>query len=300
MTDIVIIGAGPAGLTAAIYAQRSGKSVLILEARAYGGQILNTPEIDNFPAMPGISGFEFATKLYEQARSFGAEVKFEAAVSIEDKGEIKTVTTSKNNSYDCKAVIIATGAKNRPMGLNGEQELIGRGISYCATCDGMFFRKKEVAVFGGGNTAVEDALFLSQYCTKVTVIHRRDKFRADEADVEKLCAKENVEFILDSTVTKLIGNDKLSAIEVTNKLDGTTREIPVSGLFVAIGQMPDNTAFANVITLDDKGYISSGENCRTNTRGVYTAGDCRTKEVRQLTTAAADGAVAALAACSGM
>lgn len=300
MTDIIIIGAGPAGLTAAIYAQRAGKTVLILEARAYGGQILNTPEIDNYPALPGVSGFEFATKLYEQARSFGAEVKFEAAVSIEDKGDIKTVTTSKNNSYDCSAVILATGAKNRPMGLDREQELIGKGISYCATCDGMFFRRKEVAVFGGGNTAVEDALFLSQYCAKVTVIHRRDKFRADEADVEKLRAKENVEFVLDSTVTKLIADDKLTAIEVTNKIDGTTREIPVSGLFVAIGQMPDNTAFANVVTLDDKGYISSGENCRTKTRGIYTAGDCRTKEVRQLTTAAADGAVAALAACSEM
>lgn len=300
MTDIIIIGAGPAGLTAAIYAQRAGKTVLILEARAYGGQILNTPEIDNYPALPGVSGFEFATKLYEQARSFGAEVKFEAAVFIEDKGDIKTVTTSKNNSYDCSAVILATGAKNRPMGLDREQELIGKGISYCATCDGMFFRRKEVAVFGGGNTAVEDALFLSQYCAKVTVIHRRDKFRADEADVEKLRAKENVEFVLDSTVTKLIADDKLTAIEVTNKIDGTTREIPVSGLFVAIGQMPDNTAFANVVTLDDKGYISSGENCRTKTRGIYTAGDCRTKEVRQLTTAAADGAVAALAACSEM
>lgn len=300
MTDIIIIGAGPAGLTAAIYAQRAGKTVLILEARAYGGQILNTPEIDNYPALPGVSGFEFATKLYEQARSFGAEVKFEAAVSIEDKGDIKTVTTSKNNSYDCSAVILATGAKNRPMGLDREQELIGKGISYCATCDGMFFRRKEVAVFGGGNTAVEDALLLSQYCAKVTVIHRRDKFRADEADVEKLRAKENVEFVLDSTVTKLIADDKLTAIEVTNKIDGTTREIPVSGLFVAIGQMPDNTAFANVVTLDDKGYISSGENCRTKTRGIYTAGDCRTKEVRQLTTAAADGAVAALAACSEM
>lgn len=297
MTDIIIIGAGPAGLTAAIYAQRSGKSVLILEARAYGGQILNTPEIDNFPAMPGVSGFEFASKLYEQARSFGAQVIFEAAVSIEDKGGIKTVKTSKNNSYDCKAVIIATGAKNRPMGLDREQELIGKGVSYCAACDGMFFRKKEVAVFGGGNTAVEDALFLSRYCSKVTVIHRRDKFRADEADVEKLRAKENIEFVLDSTVTKLIGDEKLTAIEVTNKIDGSVREIPVSGLFVAIGQMPDNVAFANVVTLDDKGYISAGENCQTRTRGIYTAGDCRTKEVRQLTTAAADGAVAALAAC---
>jgi len=300
MKDVIIIGAGPAGLTAAIYALRAGKSVLLLEAKAYGGQIINTPEIDNYPAMPHVSGFEFASKLYEQAMSFGAEIVYEAACAIEDNGGTKTVTTTKNNKYEGKAVIIATGAKNRPMGLDREQELIGRGVSYCATCDGMFYRKKEVAVFGGGNTAVEDALFLSQYCAKVYVVHRRDKFRADAADVEKLRARENVEFVLDSTVTRLIGEEKLSAIEVTNKNDGSKREIPVSGLFVAIGQMPDNGAFADTVDLDEKGYVASGENCRTKTSGVYTAGDCRTKEVRQLTTAAADGAVAALAACGDM
>ncbi len=300
MKDVIIIGAGPAGLTAAIYALRAGKSVLLLEAKAYGGQIINTPEIDNYPAMPHVSGFEFASKLYEQAMSFGAEIVYEAACSIEDNGGTKTVTTTKNNKYEGKAVIIATGAKNRPMGLDREQELIGRGVSYCATCDGMFYRKKEVAVFGGGNTAVEDALFLSQYCAKVYVVHRRDKFRADASDVEKLRARENVEFVLDSTVTRLIGEEKLSAIEVTNKNDGSKREIPVSGLFVAIGQMPDNGAFADTVDLDEKGYVASGENCRTKTSGVYTAGDCRTKEVRQLTTAAADGAVAALAACGDM
>ena len=298
--DVIIIGAGPAGMTAAIYALRSGKSVLMLEARAFGGQIINTPEIDNYPAMPHVSGYEFASKLYEQAKDLGAETIFEAAVSIEDNGDTKTVTTSKNNSYEAKAVIIATGAKNRPMGLENEQELIGKGISYCAACDGMFFRKKDVAVFGGGNTAVEDALFLSQYCAKVYVIHRRDKFRADAADVEKLSAKDNVEFVLDSVVTKLIADNKLKAIEVTNKKDGGVREIPVSGLFVAIGQMPDNSAFANMVELDEKGYITASENCRTRTNGIYVAGDCRTKEVRQLTTAAADGAVSALAACSNM
>ncbi len=298
MTDIIIIGAGPAGLTSAIYAQRAGMSVLLLEARAYGGQIINTPEIDNYPAMPHVSGFEFATKLYEQARSFGAEVKFEAAVSIEENNDIKLVKTSKNNVYEAKAVIIATGAKNRPMGLDREEELIGKGISYCATCDGMFYRKKDVAVFGGGNTAIEDALFLSQYCNKVYVIHRRDKFRGDAADVEKLKARENVEFVLNSTVTALIAEDKLSAVEVTDKISGEKKQIPVSGLFVAIGQMPDNGAFANAVELDENGYITANESCRTKTKGIFVAGDCRTKEVRQLTTAAADGAVAALAAAA--
>ncbi len=300
MKDITIIGAGPAGLTAAIYALRSGKSVLLLEAKTYGGQIVNTPEIDNYPAMPHVSGFEFAQKLYEQAASFGAEIIYEAASSIEDRGGIKVVTTTKNNSYESKAVIIATGAKNRPMGIDREEELIGHGVSYCATCDGMFFRRKDVAVFGGGNTAVEDALFLSQYCNKVYVIHRRDQFRADAADVEKLRARENVEFVLDSIVTKLLGDEKLVAVEVTNKKDGSKREINVAGLFVAIGQMPDNGAFANAVELDEKGYVSAGENCRTKTDGIYVAGDCRTKDVRQLTTAAADGAVAALAACANI
>ena len=300
MKDITIIGAGPAGLTAAIYALRSGKSVLLLEAKTYGGQIVNTPEIDNYPAMPHVSGFEFAQKLYEQAASFGAEIIYEAASSIEDRGGIKVVKTTKNNSYESKAVIIATGAKNRPMGIDREEELIGHGVSYCATCDGMFFRRKDVAVFGGGNTAVEDALFLSQYCNKVYVIHRRNQFRADAADVEKLRARENVEFVLDSIVTKLLGDEKLGAVEVTNKKDGSKREINVAGLFVAIGQMPDNGAFANAVELDEKGYVSAGENCRTKTDGIYVAGDCRTKDVRQLTTAAADGAVAALAACANI
>ena len=300
MKDIIIIGAGPAGLTAAIYAQRAGRSVLLLEARSYGGQIINTPEIDNYPALPHISGFEFAAKLYEQAVSFGAEIVYEAAAAIDDKGDVKVVTTSKNNKYEARAVIIATGAKNRPMGLDREQELIGRGISYCATCDGMFFRKKDVAVFGGGNTAIEDALFLSQYCNKVYVIHRRDKFRGDAADVEKLRQRENVEFVLDSVVTALLGEDKLQGIEVTNTKDGGKREIAVSGLFVAIGQMPDNGAFAELVDLDDKGYVVAGESCKTKTAGIYTAGDCRTKEVRQLTTAAADGAAAALAASAGL
>lgn len=300
MKDIIIIGAGPAGLTAAIYAGRAGKSVLILEAKTFGGQIIYAPKIENYPAMPGISGFEFAQKLYEHAMSFGAEIVYEAAVGVEDRDGVKVVRSAKNNEYEAKAVIIATGARSRPMGLPREDSLIGRGVSYCATCDGMFFRKKDAAVFGGGRIAVEDALYLADICAKVYIIHSKDKLNANAVDVEKLSQRGNVEFVLDSTVTKLNGDAKLESVEVTSKTDGARREIPVSGLFVAIGQMPDNGAFANALDLDEKGFVKANESCTTKTSGIYAAGDCRAKEVRQLTTAAADGAVAALAACSAM
>ncbi|MBP3877355.1 MAG: thioredoxin-disulfide reductase [Lachnospiraceae bacterium] len=300
MKDLIIIGAGPAGLTAAVYALRAGRSVLLLEAKNYGGQIVNTPEIENYPGLKSVSGFDFAQALYEQATGFGAELVYEKACGIEDRNGIKAVLTESGHEYEGRAVIIATGAKNRPLGLPREEELIGRGISYCATCDGMFFRKKDVAVCGGGNTALEDAFFLSNYCNKVYVIHRRDEFRGSAKDLEKLKTRPNVEFVLNANVTDLIGDAKLTAVEVTDKLTGEKREIPVSGLFVAIGQIPDNLAFTGVAKLDGSGYIEAGEDCRTGTPGVYTAGDCRTKEVRQLTTAAADGAVAALAASSGL
>lgn len=298
MTDIIIVGAGTAGLTAAIYGVRAGKSVLVFEASAYGGQIINTPDIENYPGIAHISGFDFATGLYQQAVDLGAEVKFEQVVSIKDDGDHKTVTTASGNVYSSRAVILATGAKNRPLSLDREKELIGKGVSYCATCDGMFFKKKDVAVNGGGNTALEDAAYLADICSKVYLIHRWDQFRGDEADVEKLRKKGNVEFVLNSTVTKLVGEKKLEGVEVTNKITKEKRVIPVAALFVAIGQMPDNTAFSNLVDLDSKGYIKAQEDCRTKDAGIFTAGDCRTKQVRQLTTAAADGAIAALAACS--
>ena len=297
MVDVVIIGAGTAGLSAAIYTVRAGKSALVLEASSYGGQIINTPDIENYPGIAHISGFDFATGLYNQAKDLGADIRFERVTGIVTEGNVKKVTTAQNE-YECKAVILATGAKNRPLGLPNEQELVGKGVSYCATCDGMFYRNKVVAVNGGGNTALEDAQFLSNYCEKVYVIHRRDQFRADQKEVERLKAKENVEFVLDSTITKLNEDAAgLVSLEVTNKNTGDTRTIEVSGLFVAIGQAPDNTAFENVASLDEKGYIKAGEDLKTGTDGIFTAGDCRTKTVRQLTTAASDGAVAALAAC---
>jgi len=300
--DIVIVGGGTAGLSAAIYGVRAGKSVLILEEKFYGGQIVNSPEIVNYPGIAKISGYEFAKNLYDQAMALGAEYQQAKVVEIRDgeNGSKQVVTKSaagEEHCYDTSAVIIATGAKNRPLGLEREQELTGAGISYCATCDGMFFRGKDVAVVGGGNTALEDALFLSNYCSRVYLIHRRDQFRGEDRLVENLRQKETVEFILESEVIRLCGDDMLTGICVRHTGTGETKEIPVSGLFVAIGQMPDNESFQDIVTIDEKGYIRAGEDCRTETPGIYTAGDCRTKEVRQLATAAADGAVAALAAC---
>lgn len=291
--DIIIIGAGTAGLTAAIYARRSGQSVIIFEKLAYGGQIINTPDIENYPGIAHISGFEFANNLYEQAMSFGCDFRFEDVEEVTDLNEYKKVRTNYGE-YTCKNVIIATGAKNRPLGLEKETEMIGKGVSYCATCDGMFFKKKDVLVNGGGNTAVEDAYFLSKYCNTVYIVHRRDTFRADSKDVDKLKEKENVKFVYNSVVTKLNGDDMLESVEVKNVLTNETQTIKVQGLFIAIGQMPDNAKFTNVVDLDEKGYIIAGEDCKTKTKGIYACGDCRTKEVRQLTTAASDGAIAAL------
>lgn len=290
MHDVIIIGAGPAGLTAAIYARRASKTVLLIEAKSYGGQIINTPHIDNYPAEPGISGFDFATKVYEQAKALGAEIVFEKAVSIED-GEIKKVATNAA-VHEGKAVIIATGSENRKLGVEGEDALVGRGISYCATCDGAFFRGRTVAVVGGGNTALEDALYLSDLAETVYLIHRRDAFRGDEATVKLLSERENVKFVLNSRVTKLNAEKRLKSIMVTDN-DGNVTELLVNGLFVAVGRIPENQNFASLIELDNAGYAVSGENCRTKTPGIFVAGDNRTKEVRQLVTAASDGAAAA-------
>lgn len=297
MHDIIIVGAGTAGLSAAIYGLRAGKSVLVLEQASYGGQIINTPEIENYPAIQKISGFEFATNLYNQAKNLGAEFAFEKVEGIEDKGQFKEVKT-KDKSYEGKTVILATGAKNRSLGVEKEEELVGKGVSYCATCDGMFYRGKVVAVNGGGNTAVEDATFLSDYVEKVYVIHRRDEFRADKAEVDRLISKPNVEFVLNSTVKSLESDTSgLTGLVLVNK-DGEERTLKVDGLFVAIGQAPDNQAFSDLVELDGKGYISAGESTLTKTPGIFTAGDCRTKAIRQLATAASDGAVAGLAAVS--
>lgn len=294
--DIVIVGAGTAGLSAAIYAVRAGKSVIVLEATTHGGQIVNTPEVENYPGIQKISGFEFANNLYKQAKSLGAEVIYEKVIDIEVNGEEKIVHTTKED-YQAKAVILATGAKNRPLGLEHEKEWIGAGISYCAICDGMFYRGKDVAVAGGGNTALENAIFLTNYCRKVYLIHRRDAFRGEEKLLQTLKEKPNVEFVLNANITRLIGEDGVDGVEVEDKNTHEKRIIDVMGLFVAIGQMPENSEFINVVDLDKGGYIEAKEDCKTKTKGIFTAGDCRTKKVRQLATAASDGAIAALAAC---
>ncbi|MBQ3431405.1 MAG: FAD-dependent oxidoreductase [Clostridia bacterium] len=291
MYDIIIIGAGPAGLSAAIYARRAAKSVLLLEANTYGGQIVNTPDIENYPVEEHITGFEFATKLYTQATNLGAELKFERAVSIDNAGEKKTVQTAKN-TYEAKAVIIATGAENRKLGLAREDDMLGKGVSYCATCDGAFYRGKHVAVVGGGNTALDDAAYLADIADTVYLIHRRDTFRGDSASVEKLKEKENVRFVLNSTVSELMIDNKVVGVKL-NDAQGGSSELAVDCLFIAVGRIPENKSFADVLCLDEEGYAKAGEDCITETDGIFVAGDNRQKEVRQLVTATADGAVAA-------
>lgn len=292
MYDIIIVGAGPAGMTAAIYARRAAKSVLVLEAVNYGGQIINTPDIENYPVEAHISGFDFSTRIYEQAKGLGAEFIFEKVTGIKNENGKKTVITEKN-TYEAGAVILATGSASRKLGLEDEDRLVGRGVSYCATCDGNFYRKKVVAVAGGGNTALEDALYLADLAEKVYLIHRRDSFRGEEANISRLKEKGNVEIIYNSNVTRLISEKRLRAIEVTDKTDGSVRTIELNGLFIAIGRVPVNSGFAGIVKLDDSGYVQAGEDCHTSCEGIFVAGDNRTKTLRQLVTAAADGAMAA-------
>ena len=292
--DIIIIGAGPAGLTSAIYARRANKNVLVLEANNYGGQIINTQDIENYPVEEHISGFDFATKLYNQTKKLGANIIFEKAVDINDLDEVKEVVTTKN-TYKAKTVIIATGSENRKLGISNEDELVGKGISYCATCDGNFYRNKVVAVVGGGNTALEDALYLTDVAKKVYLIHRRDEFRGEESTVNLLKEKNNIEFIYNSNVTTLNANNRLESIEITDN-KGNKKELVIDGLFIAVGRTPENQNFAKIINLDNMGYIISNEKCHTNAKGIYAAGDNRVKDLRQLVTATSDGAIAAVEA----
>ena len=292
MYDVVVIGAGPAGMTAAIYARRAARSVLVLEAVSCGGQIINTPDIENYPVEAHISGFDFSQKLHAQAEGLGAQFIFEKAVEIRDLGEIKEVVTPKN-SYQARTVILATGSENRKLGLEDEDRLVGRGVSYCATCDGNFYRNKVVAVVGGGNTALEDALYLADLAQKVYLIHRRDSFRGEETTAARLRERANVEIICNANVTRLIAEKRLKAVEITDKLDGSRRTIELNGLFIAVGRIPENQNFAGLVQLDEEGYVLAGEDCHTAAPGIFTAGDNRTKLLRQLVTATADGAMAA-------
>ncbi|MDY4060328.1 MAG: thioredoxin-disulfide reductase [Anaerovoracaceae bacterium] len=297
MYDILIIGAGPAGMTAAIYGQRGGKKTVLFDQLSYGGQVINTADVANYPGMPDMTGLEFANQVYKQFTDLGAEMKYEKIIRVTDADKpVKTVVTESGNEYRCKSIIIATGAQPRPLGVDGEDRFKGAGISYCATCDGAFFKDKVVAVAGGGNTALEDAEILSDLAEKVYLIHRRDEFRADATNVARVKSKANVEPVLNAVVTGLKGDKYLEGVEVENRESKEKRTLNVNGIFVAIGQVPQNEVFKDFVKLNKAGYVEAGEDCQTGTPGVFAAGDCRTKKVRQITTAVADGAVAALAA----
>ena len=291
MYDVIIIGAGPAGLTSAIYAKRSNKNVLVLEANSYGGQIVTTDKIDNYPAAPHISGYDFATNLYNQVIELGVEVKFEKAIDILD-GDIKKVVTDKN-TYEANAVIVAIGVRNRSLNVPGEKEFEGKGVSYCATCDGMFYKGKTVAVIGAGNTAFEEALYLSNLCKKVYIIHRNEKFKASPSMTKKVKSKDNIEFILNTNVISINGNDKVSDIDLLDN-DENKSNIKISAIFIAIGQIPENGNLTKNFNIDKNGYIKSDKNLKTNIDGIYVAGDIRPKALRQLVTATSDGALAAV------
>lgn len=295
MYDIIIVGGGPAGLTAATYARRAGKTVLVIEKNAFGGQITWSPRVENFPGFVSISGTELGDRLLEQAMEQGADVELEEIVFASEKAGIKTLVSESGAEYRSKALIIATGAKPRRLGLPREEELVGSGVCFCAVCDGAFYKGRDVAVSGGGNSALQDALLLSEKCRHVYLIHRRESFRGEARLVEALKEKVNVEFLLNASVSALLGEHSLDGITVMQ--DGTEKTLSVDGLFVAVGHAPDNGPFAGLLSLDTAGYASSGEDCLTQVPGIFVAGDCRTKKIRQLTTAAADGAVAALAAC---
>lgn len=299
MYDIGIIGGGTAGMTAAIYGQRAGKRTVIFEGGVFGGQITSSPNVENYPGIASVSGSEFSMNLLDQAMKLGTETVSDLVTEIRDEGEIKVVVTGEKE-YPCKSIVLATGVTHRHLGVPNEERLTGAGVSYCATCDGMFFRGKEVAVVGGGSTALQDAEFLSNYCNKVYVIHRREEFRGEDSIVKRLSEKENVEFVLNCTVKEIIGDQVVERLLLNNKKTGKEFKLDVSGVFIAVGQIPKNEIFSDVVKLDENGFILAAEDCITSCPGIFAAGDCRTKEVRQLTTAAADGAVAALAACKYM
>ena len=296
MHDIVIVGAGPAGLTAALYGLRADKSVLVIEKETFGGQITFSPKVENYPSVMQMSGNEFAEKMLDQVLAHGADIELAKVEKIVKNDGYFTVVT-EGSSFDGKTVIIAAGSKHRHLGLAREEEFIGEGISFCAVCDGAFYNGRDVAVIGGGNTALQEAVMLSEYCKNVYVIQNLAMMTGEGRLVAKLSEKENVSFIFNSIVTDIIGEDKLEGIKIKNTEDGSVSDIMLDGVFVAIGQVPENEAFADMAELNERGYIDAGEDCLTKTDGVFVAGDCRSKSIRQITTATADGAVAALAAC---
>ena len=297
MHDIIIIGAGPAGITATIYALRAGVSVTIFDRNLYGGQAAITAQIENYPAIKSITGAMFAQKLYQQAIDLNANILFEEVTSVDFSDAFQTITTNKN-TYTAKTVIVATGVKRRELNCEGEKKFTGKGVSYCATCDGAFFRNKNVVVVGGGNTTLEDALFLSNQCRNVTLIHRRDTFRAEKHLVDAVLSRDNITILYDSNVKCIKGNQAVNAIDVYHTKQNQTTTIETDGVFIAIGYEPDNEMVSHYLNVNTEGYIVSNEYCHTNIEGVFVAGDTRTKPLRQIITACADGAVAGVSAVS--
>lgn len=293
--DIIVVGGGPAGLTAALYALRANKKVLVIEKNTFGGQVTYSPKIENYPACISISGNEFADKLVEQVLFHGADVEIAEVTGIVD-GETKTVLTDIGE-YKAGAVIIATGAKHRRLGLDNEENLIGNGISFCAVCDGAFCKGKTVAVVGGGNSAMQEAILLTENAEKVYIIQDMDFLTGEKKLAEQIERNEKIEVLLSSKVTEYIGENELTGVTIENSHTGEKVQLKIGALFIAIGLMPQNEAFSNVARLDEIGYVVSDESCVTESDGIFTAGDCRTKAVRQIATAVADGATAALGAC---
>ena len=297
MYDILIVGSGPAGLTAAVYALRADKSVLVLEKETFGGQITLSPHVENCPGFPHISGSELGEKLLDQAMGLGAEIDMGEVTGIRRQGDTCIVSTLEGNEYAARAVILATGSRHRPLGVAREEEMIGHGISYCAVCDGAFFAGREIAVIGGGNSALQEAVMLSDICKKVTVIQNLAVLTGEKRLADKLYAKDNVEFIYNTVVTALEGDKELTALLLKNTETGKETRFPTEGAFVCIGQIPENEPFREHVDLNDYGYFEAGEDCLTRDPAIFVAGDCRSKRIRQITTATADGAVAAIAAC---
>lgn len=294
MYDIIVIGSGPAGLTAAIYARRAEKSVLVIERETFGGEITHSPKVENYPGVREISGADLGERLLDQALNLGAEIEMDTCVDVK-AGDPFTVVC-ENASYEARSVIIASGSKHRRLGLPREEELTGKGVSYCSVCDGPFFSGMDIAVIGGGNSALQEAVQLSEICSHVTILQNLDFLTGEKKLQDILAAKDNVTVILGVTVSEFLGEDELTGLVINHK-DGTRSTIDVKGVFIAIGQQPENKPFAKVATLDQYGYIVADETCETGTPGVFVAGDCRTKAIRQVVTASGDGAVAAIKAC---
>ncbi len=293
MYDLIIIGSGPAGLSAAVYGRRAGLELLVIEEKPMsGGQVLNTYEVDNYLGLPGMNGFDMGMKFREHADMAGASFKTASVTEICDAPDAKTVRTADGTAYEARALILATGAEHKLLGAPGEEEYKGRGVSYCATCDGAFFRGKDVAVVGGGDVAVEDAIYLARMCNKVRLIHRRDSLRAAKGLQDKLTACENVEILWNKTVQDIHGAGALEGVTLLDTAGQASEELPVDGLFIAVGMHPNTEAFRNVVPCDASGYVIAGEDCATRTEGIFAAGDVRTKQVRQIITAVADGACA--------